>query len=100
MDSPVGARHEVRHELGASARVLAAPGRSFPRPLCSHSHGGLGREISCRVTTHPISHDPDAAVIQEGQRILVRRSNMTRLGSTDSGPLLGLYHGATSVGSR
>jgi hypothetical protein len=52
------------------------------------------------VTTHPVCHDPDAAVIQEGQRILVRYSNMPRLGSTDPGPLLGLYHGATSVGSR
>ncbi len=99
MDSPVGARHEVCHELGGSARVLAEPGRSFPRPLCGHGHGGLGREIPCRVTTHPICYDPDAAVIQEGQCILVRRSNMTRLGSTDPGPLLGLYHGATSVGS-
>jgi len=99
MDSLVGARHEVCHELGGSARVLAEPGRSFPRTLCGHGHGGSGREISCRVTTHPISHDPDAAVIQEGQRILVRCSNMTRLGSTDPGPLLGLYHGATSAGS-
>jgi hypothetical protein len=100
MDSPVGARHEVCHELGGSARVLAEPVRSFPRPLRGHGHGGLGREIPCRVTTHPICYDPDAAVIQEGQRILVRRSNMTRLGSPDPGPLLGLYHGATSVGSR
>jgi hypothetical protein len=49
----------------------------------------------------PPSHLPqsDATVIQEGQRILIRRSNMTRLGSPDPDPLLGLRHGATSTGS-
>jgi hypothetical protein len=98
MDSPVGARHEVCYELGGSARVILEPGRSFPRPLCGYGYGGLGREIPCRMTTHPISHDPDAAVIQEGQRILVRCSNMTRLGSTDPRPQLGLCHGPTSAG--
>ena len=98
MDLPVGARHEVCHEFGGFVRVLAEPGRSFSRPLCGHGHSGLGREIPCRVTTHSICHDPDATVIQEGQRILVRRSNMTRLGSTDPGPLLGLCHGATLFG--
>ena len=93
--SPIGARHEVCHELGSSARVLAEPGRSFSRPLCGHGHGGLGRDISCRVPTHSICHDPDAAVIQKSQCILVRCSNMTCLSSTDTGPLLGLRHGAT-----
>ena len=33
MDSPVGANHEVCHKLRGTARVLAEPGRSFPRPL-------------------------------------------------------------------
>src|SRR6266850_1713929 len=98
MDSPVGARHEVCHELCSSARVLEEPGCSFSCPLGGHGHGGLCREISCRVPTHSICHDPDAAVIQEGQRILVRCSNMTRLGSADPGPLLGLCHGATTAG--
>jgi len=50
------------------------------------------------VTTHPIGHDPDTAVIQESQRILVRCSNMTCLGLADPGPVLGLCHGATSDG--
>jgi hypothetical protein len=79
--------------------VLVEPARSFSRPLCGHSHGGLAREIPCRVTPHLICHNPDASVIQEGQRILIRRSNMTRLGSPDPDPLLGLRHGATSTGS-
>jgi len=99
MDSPVGARHEVCYELGGSARVILEPGRSFPRPLCGYGYGGLGREIPCRVTTHPIGHDPDTAVIQEGQCILVRCSNMTRFGLTDPGPLLGLCHGAIPAGA-
>ena len=71
MDSPVGACHEVCHELGGVARVLVEPGCSFSRSLCGHGHGGLGRDISCRVPTHAVCHDPDAAVIQEGQCILV-----------------------------
>jgi hypothetical protein len=98
MDSPVGVRDEICHEFGSIDRVLAEPGYSFLRPLFGHGHGGLGCDVSCRVPTHPICHNPDAAAIQEGQRILVRRANMTSLGSTDSGPLLGLCHGATSIG--
>jgi hypothetical protein len=99
MDSSIGARQQVCHEFRCSTRVLAEPGRSFSSPLCGHGHGGLGREIPSRVTTHPICHNPDAAIIQDGQRILVRGSNMTRFCSTDPGPLLELCHGATSAGS-
>ena len=53
MDSPVGARYEVCYEFGGSVRVLAEPGRSFSRPLCSHGHGGLGREVPCRMPPIP-----------------------------------------------
>jgi hypothetical protein len=71
MDSPVGACYEICHEFGGIVGVCAEPGYSFLRPLFGHGHGGLGCDVSCRLSTHPICHDPDAAVIQECQRILV-----------------------------
>jgi hypothetical protein len=98
MDSPVGARHHICHEFRSAVWVIVQPGCSRSRPLCGHGHGGLGRNISCRVPTHSVCHDPDATVIQKSQCILIRGANITCLGSTDSSPLLGLCHGATSIG--
>ena len=100
MESPVGARHEVCHEFSGGAWVFTEPGCSLLCRLLSHGYSGLGCDISCRVPTHPVCHDPDAAVIEEGQRILVRLANMPDLGATDSGPLQGLCHSGTSAGSR
>ena len=66
MDSLVGARHEVCYEFGGRILVLAEPGRSFSRSLGGNGDAGLCRNVSCRVSAHPVCHDPDAAVIQEG----------------------------------
>ena len=98
MDSLVGARHEICDKFAGSVLVLAEPGLSFSCPLCGHGDGRLGCEIPCWMTSHPVRYNPDAAVVQESQRVLIRRSNMAPLGSTDTGPLRGLYHGATSTG--
>ena len=97
-DAPVGARDEICDELGGTAGVLVEPCSSRSCPLCGHGHGGLGRDISCRVPTHAVCHNPDATVIQKSQCILVRGANMPGLSSTDPGPSLGVRHGATSIG--
>jgi len=98
MNSLVGACHEICDKFAGRVWVLAEPGLPFSCPLCGYGDSRLGCEIPCGMTSHPVRHNPDAAVVQESQRILIRRSNVAPLGSTDTGPLLGLYHGATSTG--
>lgn len=71
MNSPVGAYYKVCREFGYGFRVLAKPGCLFQCPLRRGGHGSLGCNISCRVPAHSVCHEPDAAIVQEGQRVLV-----------------------------
>ncbi len=91
--------HEVGDEGGGSKLVFAKLRGSLASPLGGDGHGASGCKISRRATTHSVCHDPDAVIIQESQGILVRRSDMTGFSSADSGPWLGLHHGATLIGS-
>src|SRR3954464_5082327 len=93
MDAQVGARDEVCDKLGGTVGGFVEPGCSLPCPLCGHGHSGLSRDISCRMPTHSICHDPYATVIQKSQCILVRRANMPGLSTSDTGPLPELCHG-------